>query len=252
MGTEVEKQQGGDVVSVADELAMEAQTRAALERPTGAAISLRAGVISWQGQPVAGNRLKGVIIDSTYENRLYTKPFNADIITPPDCFALAREESDLAPHEDAITPFGLYGKCLGCKYSQWGSDPRGGRGKACGNIRRLALIPETALVNEKTIRDAEVAILKTPVTSTRYWSAYVNRLSAAERRPAFSVVTEIYTEPHPKHQFHLYYNMVRFVPDELLPALRQKILLVESTLFAPYPKETQQATQAPAEASKKY
>ena len=237
-----------EVVSVEEELAREAKTAAALQRPTGGAISLRSGIISWQGNPVAGNRLQCVVLDSVFENRWYTRRYDSDNPSNPSCFALAREEKDLAPHEDSEMPQGSpkpsdvtngypEGMCLGCPQNAWGSQIRDGvktRGKACAQIQRLVLIPISALESDKAIEDAEVAILKLPVTSVRYWSAYVNKLAATGGRTCYSVGTEIYTEMHPKHQFHVHFNMLHLVKNEMIGALRKKIKAAEPLLMAPY------------------
>jgi hypothetical protein len=239
--------------SVTEQLANEAKAAAMLERPVGGAISLRGGQISWQGTPVAGNRLRCVILDGIFENRWYDKPFNPEQPANPACFAMAREEDDLAPHEDAENKQGgPEGKCEGCAKNAWGSDPRGGRGKACSQVRRLVLIPATALESDESTLDAETAIMKLPVTSTRYWAGYITQLAGIDGRPVWSVISEIYTEPHPKHQFHVYFNKVGFVPNERIESLRQKIKASENLLLAPYAKSQQSAPTPTAPASKKY
>lgn len=240
----VEQPKGGALVDQAAleaELAAFAKDAAAAEAPTGAGISFRGGIIAWQGTPVPNNRLKCIVLDSVFENRWYTAKFNADNPSNPECFALARAEADLAPHELAINPQGHpeTKMCAGCEKNAWKSDPDGGRGKACGEIRRLALIPATALEQESYITDAEIAIAKIPVTSTRYWAAYVNRLSAVLRRPSFAVVTEIYTEPHVKHQFHVHFNAIAPVPLEYIGALKKKVEMAGAFLLAPYKPQTQ-------------
>lgn len=239
-------------VSVAEQLAAEAKAAAMLERPVGGAISLRAGQISWQGTPVANNRLRCVVLDVIFENRWYNKPFNPEQPANPACFAMARDEEELAPHEDSEEKQGgPDGKCFGCPKNAWGSDPRGGRGKACSQVRRLVLIPATAVESDESTLDAETAIMKLPVTSTRYWAGYITQLAGLDARPVWSVITEIYTEPHPKHQFHVYFNKVGYVPDDRLEALRQKIKASESLLLAPYARSEQSVAPA-APASKKY
>lgn len=243
----VEAPKGGALVDQAAleaELAAFAKDAAAAEAPVGAGISLRGGIIQWQGTPVPNNRLRCIVLDSVFENRMYTTKFSADNPTNPDCFALARVEADLAPHELAVNKQGgPEGMCAGCPMNAWKSDPDGGRGKACGEIRRLALIPATALEQESYITDAEIAILKLPVTSTRYWAAYINRLSAVLRRPPFAVVTEIYTEPHPKHQFHVHFNAVAPAPLELVAALKKKVEMAGAFLLAPYKPQTEAPAQ---------
>jgi len=252
---------GTRIVSVEEELALQAKAAAMLERPVGGAISLRGGIISWQGIPAKDNTLPCIVLDSVFENRWYNVPFSAENPANPVCFALAREEENLRFHEDSEIPQGspapvkdadpAEGSCLGCPKNAWASDPRGGRGKACSQIRRLVLAPAGAAESPQAMQEAELAILKLPVTSTRYWSAYVNQLATSAKRPVYSVVTEITTEPHPKHQFHVYFNMVRVLPTEMIEALRAKILVAEKLLMAPYAIQ-QNAAQPATPASKKY
>ena len=250
---------GTRIVSVEEELALQAKAAAMLERPVGGAISLRGGIISWQGSPAKDNILPCIVLDSVFENRYYTKPFNAENPANPVCFALSREEKDLFMHEDSEEPQGApestkpgdpeKGSCAGCPKGAWGSDPRGGRGKACSQIRRLVLAPASAAESPQAMQEAELAILKLPVTSTRYWAAYVNQLATGVKRPVYSVVTEITTEPHPKHQFHVYFNMAHVLPLEMIDALRAKVLVAEKLLFTPYAVQQNAEPQAP---SKKY
>ena len=231
---EVVVKQSTAVISVEQELADQAKNAALLERPVGGAISLRGGVLAWQGNPVAGNRLPCVVLDTVFENRWYDTPFSAENPSNPACFAISRVEEELGPHEDAEKPQGKDGKCEGCPKNAWGSDPRGGRGKACSQTRRLVLMPANALSSAQDIQKSEVAILKLPVTSVRYWSAYVNQLAGTVKRPPYAVVTEIYPEPHPKHQFHVHFTMVKPISNDLIGALREKIALAENYLLAPY------------------
>ena len=62
-----------------------------------------------------------------YENG-YVEGSNA----APDCSAA----NGLKP--DAGVPKPQHTVCATCPKNQWGSDPRGGKGKACGDSRRLA------------------------------------------------------------------------------------------------------------------
>lgn len=236
------------VISVEEELANQAKSAALIERAVGGAISFRGGQIAWQGNPIPGNRLPCVVLDTVFENRWYDTPFNAEQPSNPACFAISRVEEELAAHEEAEKPQGgTDGKCEGCPKNAWGSDPRGGRGKACAQTRRLVLMPASAINSAQDIQKSEVAIAKLPVTSVRYWSAYVNQLAGTVKRPAYTVVTEIYTEPHPKHQFHVHFTMVKPISNDLIGPLREKIALAENYLLAPYAagQNVDPATQAP-------
>jgi len=239
------------VISVEQELADQAKNAALLERPVGGAISFRGGQISWQGNPIPGNRLPCVVLGTVFENRWYHTPFNAEQPATPACFAISKVEEELGPHEDAEKPQGKDGKCDGCPKNAWGSDPRpGSRGKACAQTRRLVLMPANALGSIQDIQKSEIAIAKLPVTSVRYWSAYVNQLSGTVQRPPYAVVTEIYTEPHPKHQFHVHFTMAKPVSNDLIGALHEKIVLAEAFLLAPY--AANQNAEAPVQTTKKF
>jgi hypothetical protein len=239
---------GSSLVSVEEELKQYAVDASAQERPIGGSISLRAGQISWQGNPVPGNRLPCVVLNWVNESRWYTDSFNPDKPSQPACYSLGTNEADMVPHESSPNPQGGKTKtCADCPKNEWGSDPRGGRGKACSQIRRLALMPSTAIESDSSIQNSEIAILKLPVTSIRYWGAYVNRLSAVLRRPPFAVVTEVYTEPHPKHQFHVHFNPLANVPNERIEAVKQKREMAVSYLMAPYSTDNA-AENAPGDA----
>jgi hypothetical protein len=141
------------------------------------------------------------------------------------------------------------GECKTCPKAAWGSAIKNGvpsRGKACAESRRLALIPHTALESTESILGAEIAIAKLPVTSIRFWSAYVNRLSSVLKRPPFAVITEISTEPHPKHQFHVHFNATGNVPNELIGAMKQKRGMADAYLNSPYTTDNAVADEVQA------
>ena len=239
------------------ELAKYAQDASALEKPIGGAISFRAGQISWQGNPVPNNKLPCVVIGFINENRWYDKPFDSDHPANPACFAIGETEESMAPHEDSEKPQGGPDKkCAGCPKSAWGSGMKNGlatKGKACSEMRRLALIPATALTTHDAILASEIAIAKLPVTSVRFWSAYVNRLSSVLKRPPFGVFTEISTEPHPKHQFHVHFNAINNVPLELMASVMKKREMAQAYLDAPYTSDGAAAEEDPkAKSPKKF
>jgi len=61
-----------------------------------------------------------------------------------------------------------------------------GEGKACRNVRRLAVIAEGDL---EDIENAEIAYLKLPVTSTKNFSAYLAKTLKPVGRPFGRVST---------------------------------------------------------------
>lgn len=210
----------------AEELANAAKDEASTERPSISRISLRAGMISFQGNPVAGNRLPCVILATVYERSFYTEKFDPDNVVSPACFALRamqkdEELTDLAPHEVVLNPRSE--SCGTCKYNEWKSDLQGRNGKACKERRRLVLLPVSALASPDDVRKAELALLATPVTSVREYAKFVNTLAATVKAPPYAVVTEITTRPDIKNQFVVDFTPTSVIADpEILRAVMAK------------------------------
>ncbi|MFH0810965.1 MAG: hypothetical protein V2A77_10955 [Pseudomonadota bacterium] len=71
--------------------------------------------------------------------------------------------------------------CFSCQYNEWGSDPKGGRGKACGEYRLLVVIPDGMRVPLR---------LRLPVTSIGAWDQYATNLALSKKaRAYFTVLT---------------------------------------------------------------
>jgi hypothetical protein len=104
--------------------------------------------------------------------------------------------------------------CATCPLSAWGSDPKGGRGKACKETRRLVVLPASALDTPDNVMKAEMAIVDIPVTSGKNYSNFVNHVAAATGMPVWAVVTEMSCERDPKTQFKVLFNFARTVADE--------------------------------------
>lgn len=75
----------------------------------------------------------------------------------PDCFSrdLVKPDTESAKQQAA--------DCASCPHNQFGSDPKGGRGKACKEVRRLFFLPEGKL-------DAHV--MNVPPTSLKALKTY--------------------------------------------------------------------------------
>lgn len=207
-----------------------AEVAEAEQMPTGSFVSLKGGVLSIAGNPVKDNKLKVIIVDHVYENDFYDEDFDPDQPQPPVCYAFGRTEDELRPHEKASEP--QHDQCAGCAKNVFGSAPKG-KGKACKNSRRLALISADGL-SADSIRDGEVVYLKLPVTSTKGWAYYVKGLHATLKRPPFGVITEIALVPDPKTQFKVSFNVVGPVPDSVMGAVMERRAKVQEEIMFPY------------------
>jgi len=219
------------------------------EKPSGNWASFKNGILQINGVALKGNKAPVVVIHSVFENQLYAGAYDPNNIQPPICFAFAEKDEDLKPHPDSASPQAA--SCAECPKNAWGSDPGGGKGKACKNVRRLAFISANDL---DTIDKAEVALAKLPVTSVKNWSSYANQIANVLKLPPLAVVTEISVEPDAKTQFQVNFQLVDQIKDgAIIQALLNKRKDIHNLIFAPYDKPIEvPAGTAAAPAQKKY
>jgi len=220
-----------ELVNWSEELGKHAKEVASLERPALSQISLRAGVMTYQKQPVPGNKMEAIVIASAFENKYFTGTFNPDKYEAPACYALSLDGEDMAPHEDARDKQST--RCDVCPQNQWGSQGQGKKGKACKQVRRLALLPVSALT-DGNIPSAELAVLSVPVTSTKNWANYVNAVAGEFSRPFWAMKTEVRTEPNAKTQFQVLFRATGLVDEEYLAALFKRREAAHDVLLTPY------------------
>lgn len=223
-------------------LAQEAKDETAQEQTDMQAFSLRAGVLSYNGQPMPGNKMNVIVVASAFEKAMFISKFDPNNITPPLCFALSPDGEEMQPHDNSFKKQGSpEGMCLGCPQLEWGSDENSpsGRGKMCKETRRLALLPEDAL--KDGVEKANSAMLRIPVTSVANWAAYVHLLAATVKRPPYSVITEIHVVPDPKKQFQVMFTVVGSINDtKILSAIQGMRERVQKTVMNPYAMMTQE------------
>lgn len=239
-----------DIVNYDEELAKLAKLATKTERPDTSSINVKAGIITYNKQPVPNNKLDCIIIASTHANLYYDEKYDQENPKNPVCFAYSEDpdENPMAPHPASSKPQAE--TCAECWANKWKSDPEGGKGKACKNIRRLALVP--AGVQPADIATAEVATFNIPVTSTNAWGMYVNKIATLFARPPLGVVTQIGTVPDMKTQFKVtFLNLDPLVGRELLPGLFQKSQLARSLIEKVYePNAEEQPEEAEEKAAK--
>lgn len=235
-----------EIVNISEQMARDAQKYKEQEKiGEGRAITTRAGVFKIgagdDAQEVPGNKLLAIVLDAVWANVYYDTKFDADNVQPPRCYAYGRSEDEMFPHLESMKEDMSYfmpqhfvnGEvkgCVGCPMAEWGSAERG-RGKACSNRRKLALLP--AGLYEKPGRDwegqlydapshfqhADIYTLNLPVTSVRNWSKMVQWLSATHNRPPYGAIVEISIRPDAKTQFAIEFEFVELVDQALLPII---------------------------------
>jgi hypothetical protein len=220
------------VVDYMAELQKLAVATAEAEKPSGNWISFKNGILSYAGQPIRENKIKVVVIQSVFENQLYKDRYDPNNQQPPICYAFGETDDDLKPHADSAQPQAE--NCASCSKNQWGSDPGGGKGKACKNVRRLAMVGASDLGD---VSKAEVAIAKLPVTSVKNWSTYASQIANVLKLPPIGVISEMSVEPDAKTQFQVNFALIDKIEDgEVIQALLARRRDSTPLVFAPYDK----------------
>ena len=230
---------GTAVVDWQSQLSALAVATAEAEKPSGNWVSFQGGRLKINGNLMKDDKVKAVVLYSIFENQLYQGKYDSDNPTSPICYAFAETDDDLKPHPDSLKP--QADSCAVCPNNVWGSDPEGGRGKACKNVRRLAMMHEADL---DKVEKAEVVMAKLPVTSVKNWSTYANQLANVLKLPPLAVVTEMSVVPSPKTIFQVEFQLVDKVTDG---ATIQKLLArrkdIHPLIFAPYDKPVEPKEQ---------
>lgn len=239
-----------DVVNWEEELARQAEVAAGMEAGAGGSFfSTRGGMLSYNDMPIPDNQMAVVIVDAILENVFYEGRFDPENPTPPTCFAFGRDENALAPHPDVVAAGqAQHAQCKGCPQNEWGSAETG-RGKACRNTRRLALVPAgdldkqghlQELTNVDDLQTSQIGFLKLPVTSIKGYATFVKSVAGALKRPPHGIATKVAVVPDPKTQFRVTFSPLKPLPNDLMGVVMQRRQEVEKMIEQPYslePKE---------------
>src|SRR5687767_3252451 len=243
----VKPQKSQQLTTWEEQLAQDAKDIAATEDVTGRFISCRGAAFHYHGTKLE-NPLQVIVLDHILENAYYEGDFDPDQPASPVCFALDRDVKDMKPHDLSVKK--QHPTCAGCPRNEFGTAERG-KGKACKNVRRLAIMLPGQLDNAAT---ADIAYLKPPVTSVKEWSKYVNGLSSAMNRPPYSMVTEITNSSDPKTQFKLTFKAAGTIDmEKYFTSVINKRKEVMQTIMFPYqPQATKTEEETKPARRRKY
>lgn len=238
----------GTALTTYDEKWADQAQKAAAAEPlqAGTWLSAKGGQLTIGDEVLPGAQAALIVLDGYAENTYYGERYDPDAPLPPICFAMARDGAPMFPDIPAMEKDQSYfmpqhvvqGQilgCDGCPMNEWGSAAQG-RGKACQNRRRLAVIPAGYYTPRRGSRDfdlnlftdpkhytqTEIAYFKIPVTSVKNWATYVHSLSSGMRRPPHGVVTRLSLVPHQQHQYEVVFEPLEQVPDDLAEIVMQR------------------------------
>lgn len=200
----------------AEQLAADAQEQAAREHGAATYISTQGGAFSFDGADLP-DTIRVVILHSAFENSWYNnEKWDPDNVEPPYCAAVGTLEDDLVPHAHSVDP-----QCQNCEECSQNvfRTADNGKGKACGNRRRLALLSISdpdADITEAVLREESIAFMRIPSTSLRNYRDYVKKLSVAGL-PPYAAVTDITITPDKANQFEITFEpMFNLAGDDAL------------------------------------
>lgn len=210
-------------------------------------ISLRGGLMSLNDIPLPGNQLVGIILDRVVENAYYEGAFDPDNPMPPKCWALGDKPSEMGPPDFSDSPYfeAQADKCVECPKFIFGSSNTG-RGKACKEKRRIALLKAGEVKKVKRsyepfiydtyedYEEADILVLRLPVTSLKRFKEYVRSLSQNYGLHPMAFYSLIFVEPHPKYQFQVGFELIGEVPEELYPLLFKRQEEARQLLLQPF------------------
>ena len=229
---------GAEVINWQAELNALTVATAEAEKPSGNWISFKGGVLTIGGNPMKGNRVEAIILHAVFENQWYKEKYDPTNPTSPHCYAIGETEDDLKPHPNALAP--QNDTCAGCPKNEWKSDPNGGKGKACKNVRRLAMIAAPDASTPEGVQKAEVAVAKLPVTSVKNWSTYASQIASVLKLPPLAVRTEMLLEPDAKTQYQVNFLLVDKIEDgAIIQALLNKRRETTDMIMTGYDKPTE-------------
>lgn len=223
-----------DVVNVQEALRKELETlKERVDPPSGYMISTKGKTFTLPDGSANPGPLVCVVLDWVTANTYFEGIYNPKNVQPPACFAIGRTVADIKPSDNSPKKQGNpdkndedYGTCRGCPQNEWGSDPQGGKGKACKNTRRLLVVPANA--SAKT----PCWVLSVSPTGLKFFDKYVNTLADQGVHP-IEVVTEISfeaSEAYPSLRFEVSGKHDNLDTMWQLKQLGQEILVQEPKL----------------------
>lgn len=240
------KTPGKEVVNWEEKFAgMAKDSMKGIDLPTAKWLSIKSGQLSYAGAEVPDNQIRCVILGWSYENQLYEGRFDANNPSSPVCYAFGTDQDEMVPHEKAEDP--KNDACATCPLNEYESDPMGGKGKACKNVVRLALIAESDL---EDLDNAEVVYLKVPVMSTKNFKFYAaKQLKDTLKRPLWSVITNIIVAPDEVAAVKVQFELGEKIEDTgLFDKLNDMFETNMESIGFPYPANGDHVERKPAPA----
>lgn len=202
-----------------------------IEVGTGKFLSFSGGRMSFAGADIPDDEIRCVIVGWTHHNAYYDPDVRYDPKNPqsPICYAFGAEQDEMEPLDSV--PEKQCENCAECPFNQFES-AKSGKGKACKNTYRLALIAESDLDD---LDNAEVVYASIPPKSLKNWANYLGKDLDKLGRPHWSVITLMSRVPDSESQFRVTFKCEEVIEDtSLFGPLKQLWERIEGEIDFPY------------------
>ena len=212
-------------------------------------ISILGGEFSYRGN-VLPEPFQVVILDHCFENQFYDQAYDPNNPQLPICFAINKDVDVMAPGEAA--PDKQSETCADCPQNVFGSADTG-RGKACKNGIRLLVIPGDKITLESVEDAEELAVMKLPPTSLKYFNGYARKLIKSLEVPTFGAITSLSLEKlDPKDTYKVVkFEYVDMIPANCIAAIVKLREANQDMLLKEYDETQYKAQQTQAKAGRK-
>ena len=154
---------------------------------------------------ITGDPQELVILDFVSTNMLYDGVYDPGNVQPPICFAIGDNPDRLIASDNSSDK--QSDTCAACPMNRYETAARG-KGKACKNMRLLAVMPADA-----TEEDG-IWLLKVSPTGLKSYDGYVRNLAQRNGLAPIQVVTKVGFDPNEE------YPSLRFAPEAVLDGER--------------------------------
>lgn len=161
----------------------------------------------------SAEELSVIIVDFVSVNTYYDKPWNPNVIVPPNCFAISVDAVGLVPSDNS--PDKQCDTCVSCWANQWNSSATGA-GKACKNERLLAVMAPDGDA------DSPLMVLTVTPTALKSFDSYVASVARSFQRPPRGVITTITFDPNQKYSSLRFSNPIPCNQEQLAAAWARK------------------------------
>lgn len=224
-----------------EQMAADAKASAAAVTNIGGGnwLSIRNGVLKFQGTPLPDSQLDAVALCWIFDKAFYDPKveFDPDNPTSPLCWALGEDKAGqdikkLTPSDESHER--QADACEGCPQNDFGTSRRG-KGKACKDQVRIALLHADYLKSADLVADAPIVFLRVPPTSISAWAAHVKKITNVLEKAPYGVVTRVSAAPDDSVQVRVGFDVQEDIRDrKLLGAIFAKRQAALKEIGAPY------------------